>query len=161
MSQNASQFQPEASSTACKNCHSMMPVGLRFCRNCGYRLGEGVQEYVETVRFPPGSGAAAPGFGMGAGPMTHVASAPVARKKSRMSGMTWIFLAMIVFFLTAGVITQFIRPARHMPIFAGQPPAPPAAPPTTCAGTSGSAPARAAAPRTRSCPAASRPRTRR
>lgn len=30
-----------------------MPRGLRFCRACGYRLGEGLEEYVETVRLKP------------------------------------------------------------------------------------------------------------
>ncbi len=28
-----------------------MPVGLRFCRSCGFRLGEGVEEYTATRRF--------------------------------------------------------------------------------------------------------------
>ncbi len=28
-----------------------MPSALRFCRACGCRLGEGVEEYTETVRF--------------------------------------------------------------------------------------------------------------
>jgi membrane-associated protease RseP (regulator of RpoE activity) len=29
-----------------------MPSALRFCRSCGFRLGEGVAEYAETVRLP-------------------------------------------------------------------------------------------------------------
>lgn len=35
-----------------------MPGQMRFCRMCGYRLGEGVAEYAETIRFqePPGPG---------------------------------------------------------------------------------------------------------
>jgi hypothetical protein len=40
-----------ASVTACPNCHTEMPGQMRFCRMCGYRLGEGVAEYAETVRF--------------------------------------------------------------------------------------------------------------
>lgn len=28
-----------------------MPQGMRFCRLCGFRLGEGVEEYTETVRL--------------------------------------------------------------------------------------------------------------
>jgi predicted metalloprotease with PDZ domain len=28
-----------------------MPSEMRFCRSCGFRLGEGVAEYTETVRF--------------------------------------------------------------------------------------------------------------
>jgi membrane-associated protease RseP (regulator of RpoE activity) len=35
----------------CPNCHTLMPSVLRFCRACGFRLGEGVAEYTETVRF--------------------------------------------------------------------------------------------------------------
>jgi hypothetical protein len=35
----------------CPNCHALMPSALRFCRACGCRLGEGVEEYTETVRF--------------------------------------------------------------------------------------------------------------
>src|SRR5438132_134815 len=44
----------DSSVTTCANCHSPMPSGLRFCRNCGYRLGEGLAEYTETVRFQNG-----------------------------------------------------------------------------------------------------------
>ena len=35
----------------------MLPQGMRFCRACGYRLGEGLAEYVETIRLNPGMGA--------------------------------------------------------------------------------------------------------
>jgi membrane-associated protease RseP (regulator of RpoE activity) len=35
----------------CPNCRALMPRELRFCRACGCRLGEGVEEYTETVRF--------------------------------------------------------------------------------------------------------------
>jgi membrane-associated protease RseP (regulator of RpoE activity) len=35
----------------CPNCGALMPRALRFCRACGCRLGEGVEEYTETVRF--------------------------------------------------------------------------------------------------------------
>jgi PDZ domain len=36
---------------SCPNCGALMPRELRFCRSCGCRLGEGVAEYTETVRF--------------------------------------------------------------------------------------------------------------
>lgn len=41
--------------TVCPNCRTQMPRELRFCRACGFRLGEGVAEFTETVRFqnPP------------------------------------------------------------------------------------------------------------
>ncbi|MBD0327447.1 MAG: hypothetical protein ICV68_13505, partial [Pyrinomonadaceae bacterium] len=38
--------------TICPNCHVAMPRALRFCRSCGFRLGEGLAEYTETVRLP-------------------------------------------------------------------------------------------------------------
>ena len=50
--------QADPAITTCGNCHSPMPRELRFCRNCGFRLGEGSAEYTETVRFqnaPPGT----------------------------------------------------------------------------------------------------------
>jgi hypothetical protein len=43
----------EFDSTECPSCHAMLPRGMRFCRACGYRLGEGLEEYVETVRLNP------------------------------------------------------------------------------------------------------------
>ncbi|HEX8653344.1 MAG TPA: PDZ domain-containing protein [Pyrinomonadaceae bacterium] len=36
----------------CANCRAAMPRQMRFCRACGFRLGEGLAEYVETVRLP-------------------------------------------------------------------------------------------------------------
>jgi len=38
--------------TICSKCGAAMPRQMRFCRSCGYRLGEGLAEYVETVRLP-------------------------------------------------------------------------------------------------------------
>lgn len=49
----------EPDNTECPNCHALLPRGLRFCRACGYRLGEGLEEYVETVRLNPRVGAKA------------------------------------------------------------------------------------------------------
>jgi hypothetical protein len=41
--------------TVCLHCRASMPREMRFCRACGFRLGEGVAEFTETVRFqgPP------------------------------------------------------------------------------------------------------------
>jgi membrane-associated protease RseP (regulator of RpoE activity) len=39
----------------CPSCGATLVGGLRFCRMCGYRLGEGVEEYVPTQRFDAGS----------------------------------------------------------------------------------------------------------
>ncbi|HEX8146198.1 MAG TPA: PDZ domain-containing protein [Pyrinomonadaceae bacterium] len=39
----------------CPSCGAALVAGLRFCRRCGYRLGEGVEEYVATQRFDAAS----------------------------------------------------------------------------------------------------------
>lgn len=39
----------------CPSCGAALVAGLRFCRRCGYRLGEGVEEYVPTQRFDAAS----------------------------------------------------------------------------------------------------------
>jgi len=48
----------------CPSCGATLVAGLRFCRMCGYRLGEGVEEFVATQRFDassmPAAAAAAP-----------------------------------------------------------------------------------------------------
>ncbi|HEX8282353.1 MAG TPA: PDZ domain-containing protein [Pyrinomonadaceae bacterium] len=49
----------------CPSCGATLVAGLRFCRMCGYRLGEGVEEFVATQRFdaasmPPMASPAAP-----------------------------------------------------------------------------------------------------
>lgn len=38
--------------TACPSCRASMVQGMRFCRFCGFRLGEGVADYAETMRLP-------------------------------------------------------------------------------------------------------------
>ena len=110
--------------TTCVNCHSPMPTGLRFCRNCGYRLGEGVAEYTETVRFQNGHAGAgvnvatAPtptpnyqtNYGLGGGPIAAGFSRRLTRlRPRRMSGMAWMFLALFIFFGMAGGAAQLFR----------------------------------------------------
>lgn len=80
-----------------------MPVELRFCRNCGFRLGEGSADYTETVRF---GGEYPPGV---------AASGPVKARKGRrkMSGMAWIFVGLLVFFVGAAAFTAVISPMKR------------------------------------------------
>jgi S1-C subfamily serine protease len=81
-----------------------MPSELRFCRNCGFRLGEGVAEYTETVRFGDQRGPLVPGD----------VSAPVPVKKRRkMSGMAWVFIGLLIFFVGAAAFTAIVSPVRH------------------------------------------------
>jgi len=109
----------ESEIVTCGNCHTAMPRELRFCRNCGYRLGEGIAEYTETVRFSnvaqgTTSAAASADFNQyGGGPMTPSASGAVKKRKKRMSGMTWMFLGLLIFFVVAAGLTAIIRPVRN------------------------------------------------
>jgi membrane-associated protease RseP (regulator of RpoE activity) len=109
----------DAAVTTCGNCRLPMPRELRFCRNCGFRLGEGSAEYTETVRFqnvPPGAfaGNSSPNsfpHGMG-GPMTVPPGQIGKRRRRRMSGMTWMFLGLLIFFIAGGVFTSIINSIR-------------------------------------------------
>jgi len=125
----------DPSVTNCGNCRSPMPGGLRFCRNCGFRLGEGSAEYTETVRFqdvpagtmgrnsPAGSGAP---LGFAGGPMAISPGGPI-KKRRRMSGMSWLFIGLLVFFVAAAAFTAIVRPSRSPGINVqfGEAPAPP------------------------------------
>lgn len=87
--------------TTCSNCHSAMPSELRFCRNCGFRLGDGFTD-TETIRF--GGGPLAPSTGSKLLP---------AKKRRKMSGMAWVFVALLVFFIGAAAFTSIISPVRN------------------------------------------------
>lgn len=108
--------------TTCLNCHTPMPRELRFCRNCGFRLGEGTAEYTETVRFADNhrgvlssdhsTASAQPlvtSYGLSG--MAPVQSGPI-KKRRKMSGMTWMFLGLLVFFIAAAAFTAIITPHR-------------------------------------------------
>lgn len=108
MSQNPELPLPTATApslTSCLNCHSAMPSELRFCRNCGFRLGEGLAEYTETVRFQ--------GNQPGVVPVSGGMPMPNPKKRRRMSGMTFMFLGLLIFFVVAAAFTAIITPIRH------------------------------------------------
>ena len=101
--------------TSCGNCHAPMPKELRFCRNCGFRLGEGSAEYTETVRFQnPGthSGQGPSAFPQGFGGMTVAPGGKVRKRRRRMSGMTWIFLVLLLFFVASAGFTTLVKRVR-------------------------------------------------
>jgi len=109
----------DAATTTCGNCRSPMPRELRFCRNCGFRLGEGSAEYTETVRFqnaPPGTfpGNSSANFphGFAGGPMSVSPGGQLRKRRRRMSGMTWIFVCLLIFFITGGVFSSIIKFSR-------------------------------------------------
>src|ERR1041385_5511682 len=89
----------QASEITCSNCHSRMPSDLRFCRNCGFRLpqsmaGYGVGEYSASDDLP----AALP---------------KTPKKKRRLSGMSWVFVALLVFFVGAAAFTAIVAPTKN------------------------------------------------
>jgi len=89
-----------------------MPSELRFCRNCGYRLGEGSAEYTETIPFPNGRpmppfANGAKGFPGTAGAMSPAAARQLKRRKKGFGGISWIFIAVILFFVVGGVASLF------------------------------------------------------
>lgn len=76
-----------------------MPAELRFCRNCGFRLG---------TEF----GAANQPYG--SGEIAAAGSAPLApKKKRRISGMAWVFIGLLVFFVGAAAFTAIVSPVRQ------------------------------------------------
>ena len=97
MTQNSEVQMPMSAGTGqttCSNCHSVMPSDLRFCRNCGFRLANEMGGYTGTNE------AAA------------VSSAPL-KKRRKMSGMSWIFVGLLVFFVGAAAFTALVAPVRQ------------------------------------------------
>lgn len=85
----------------CSNCHSSMPSELRFCRNCGFRLGTSfgtAHQQVGTANVASASGSA---------------SLAAPRKRRKMSGMAWIFVGLLIFFVGAAAFTAVINPIRQ------------------------------------------------
>src|SRR5262245_11717881 len=99
MTQNSEVSMPmpaTANQTICSNCHSTMPSDLRFCRNCGFRLADSMGAYT------------------GRQAVEAAASGPVAVKpKRRMSGLSWLFVALLVFFIGGAAFTALIAPVRQ------------------------------------------------
>ncbi len=122
-----------------------MPRDLRFCRNCGFRLGEGPAEYTETIRFENGrpvhlsdNSAAksaaksavsseqpfATAYGIAGGPMIQGAEPQMAKRGRKMSGMTWMFIGLLIFFIAAAAFTAIVTPMRRISPMSSAPPAP-------------------------------------
>jgi hypothetical protein len=124
---------------ACPSCGAALVDGMRFCRMCGYRLGEGMAEYVETVRFDrmpdmPGMPQGNQGMTNATGGQTTLITPPMAPlapawKPKRGKKRTLMFL-LIAFFVVALVGGKFafraIREAARAGISRMQPPPEPA-----------------------------------
>src|SRR6185369_8628555 len=113
----------EAGASTCGNCRSPMPAGLRFCRNCGFRLGEGSAEYTETVRFqnvPPGTlprnNAPNSGpYGFAGGPLSVPQHGGIVKRRRRISGTSWMFIGLLIFFMFAAGLTAVVKQIPRMP----------------------------------------------
>ncbi|HEV7906115.1 MAG TPA: PDZ domain-containing protein [Pyrinomonadaceae bacterium] len=142
MGTEAQRAQKETAATAdaqpelCPSCGAALVDGMRFCRMCGYRLGEGMAEYVETVRFdrmagmsglPQGDQAMTGAAGAQTTLITQPPMAPAAPtwKPKRGKKWTWMFL-LIAFMLVLIVGGQFafraIRDAARAGVARLQPP---------------------------------------
>ena len=100
MTQNSEVSMPmgaTANQTICSNCQSAMPSDLRFCRNCGFRLADSMGGYTGRQTVEVGS----------------VGTAPVKAKRRRMSGLSWLFVGLLVFFIGAAAFTALIAPIRQ------------------------------------------------
>jgi membrane-associated protease RseP (regulator of RpoE activity) len=95
MSQNTEMPPSPVSTITCSNCHSAMPSELRFCRNCGFRLGLGYGDQNQQLA------------------QSTSAPLPVPKKRRRRSGMTWVFVGLLVFFIGAAAFTAIINPVRN------------------------------------------------
>ena len=118
---NFSAPSEQSGNIVCSQCGAPMPLGMRFCRSCGQRLGEGVAEYTETVRLPN-----APQQATGArftAPFTPNMNAPLARQAAGkfqrrrwgLTGMTWVWISLGVFFAGGGVLSMFKSPNSFRP----------------------------------------------
>ncbi|HEX8501716.1 MAG TPA: PDZ domain-containing protein [Pyrinomonadaceae bacterium] len=106
----------------CPSCGATLVAGLRFCRRCGYRLGEGVEEYIATQRFdgssmptaaapPPATDPFAARQTWGAAPIQPFGAnsalaappaAPWAKPCSTKRGGWWLWLTIALVLLIAG-----------------------------------------------------------
>jgi len=94
----------QVAETICSNCHSTMPAELRFCRNCGFRLTGSTGGYTGSAHTAVTDSAALP------------------KKKRRLSGMSWIFVGLLVFFVGAAAFTALVAPLRNHQSIVGRAP---------------------------------------
>ena len=84
----------------CSNCHSRMPSDLRFCRNCGFRLTHNMGGYTGGNQY------------LAPGEAPTAVLPMIQKKKRRMSGMSWIFVGLLVFFIGAAAFTALVAPMK-------------------------------------------------
>ena len=101
-----------------------MPQGMRFCRSCGNRLGEGPAEYTETTRFPNAPVRPAATGARFTAPFTPGMHAPLApqtgggfprRRRMGFTGMTWMWIVLGIMFATGGGMSLLKGPSIRRP----------------------------------------------
>ena len=108
----------QSGGVVCAQCGAPMPKEMRFCRSGGNRLGEGPAEYSETVRRPnaqtgPGASATTPFY---AAPMAQRGNSAVYYpRKRRLRGMTWVWIAIVAFFASGGLLSGVMKNVRNIP----------------------------------------------
>lgn len=133
----------------CPSCGAALIAGLRFCRMCGYRLGEGIEEYVPTQRLDPASAPTAaptppatdpfqPRHTWGAAPMQPIqpfgatsalGQAQAEGATSRLAKMcrpvrgVWLWVTIIIVVLVAAGMIPLIAGSRPGRRGAAPPPA--------------------------------------
>lgn len=129
-------FAARAEAVTCPNCRAELAHGTRFCRSCGYRLGEGLAEYVETVRLNNLGGY---GAMPAAGPLarageattrlnqTFPAAQPAERRgvfhRRRARGLRWLMLPVALVVATVGGVV-FVSDLARDPTRVSAPAAP-------------------------------------
>ena len=108
----------QSGAIVCTQCGAPMPKEMRFCRACGNRLGEGPAEYTETVLLPNSANARSgdpfrPGF---TPPMMRPGTSSMSgKRKRRLGGMTWVFIAIAGFFAGGGVFSALKKARTNIP----------------------------------------------
>ena len=90
-----------------------MPREMRFCRNCGNRLGEGPAEYTQTEILPgakPRATGTTPFYPSVNAPLIHQSGGKFGRRKKRLGfvGTTWLWIALAGLFGVGGLLS-FVR----------------------------------------------------
>lgn len=105
----------------CTQCGAPMPKGMRFCRSCGNRLGEGPAEYTETVRLPHATATSNGQFraqyapGMTAPMVQQTGGGYPRRRRLGFTGMTWMWIVLGIFFAGGGLMSAFIKKRTQIP----------------------------------------------
>lgn len=123
--ENNTDSPADAVFNVCPNCRARMPREMRFCRACGFRLGEGLAEYVDTALLATGKGKVAtadayapfndsfipPAGGSVARPAPDISGMPVGmagvgkvKRRKRAHWMVWVILVGVIGSVTGGTI---------------------------------------------------------